>query len=419
MDAKIYKNLTTLCLPIINLYLAFRKRKGKEDILRFQERKGYPSIERPKGKIIWMHGASVGETVSMLPLVKKILQEDKNVHIIVTSGTVTSAEIMKNRLPARAFHQYIPVDMYSYAERFVNYWRPHVALWFESDFWPNLLYCTKEKNIPIILVNGRISNRSFKRWLKLPSFSRELQSMFTMSLGQTKEDAERLKMLGAKNVDSVGNLKFASEEAPYDENKLEILKKQTTGRIVFLAASTHFGEETVIAEIHKNLKQNVNNLLTIILPRHQNRGDLIRSDLENMNLNISQRSKNQDITNDTDIYLADTMGETGLFYRLSDVCFVGGSLVKHGGQNFLEPMKLNSATIVGPYMHNFKEMTHQALQKGAIYQVKNQAELQDKILFLLTDYKEKSKIIVKAREFTESQAEVLNLVFEKVKKWLD
>lgn len=414
-----YKNLTNAGLPLIKVYLNVRKRKGKEDLSRFGEREGIPSIKRPKGKIIWMHGASVGETLSMLPLINLITEKYPDYYVMVTSGTITSAEIMKKRLPERAFHQYIPVDIYAYAERFINYWKPHVALWFESDFWPNLLYCAKKSNVPVILLNGRISDRSFKRWQMFPSFSKELQSLFTMSLGQTKEDADRLRLLGAKETDSVGNLKFAMSDIPFDEEKLHTLQEQIGNRPVFLAASTHFGEETIIAEIHKELKNKIPELLTIIVPRHQTRGNLIKEDLIKMKLNVSQRTQNQGITENTDIYLADTIGEMGIFYRLAEVCFIGGSLVKHGGQNFLEPFKLSTAVIAGPYMYNFKEMTEKALKQKAIYQIENKDDLYEKAFTLLTNYKEKEVTIRNAKEFAQAEAEVLNLVFQKIKKWLD
>jgi len=414
-----YKNLTNAGLPLIKAYLNVRKKKGKEDLSRFHEREGIPSLKRPDGKIIWFHGASVGETLSMLPLIELILKEYPDIHVMVTSGTVTSADILQKRLPKRAFHQYIPVDIYAYAERFIDYWKPHAIFWFESDFWPNLLYCIKKAEIPLILLNGRISDRSFKRWQMFPSFSKELQEMFTFSFGQTKEDAERLRILGAKDTDCVGNLKFALSDIPFDKEKLQTLQKQIGTRPVFLAASTHFGEETIMAEVHKGLREKIPDLLTVIVPRHQTRGDLIKGDLSDMGLIVTQRSQKQDIDDKTDIYLADTIGEMGIFYRLAEVCFIGGSLIKHGGQNFLEPFKLNTAVIAGPYMYNFKEMTEKALQKQALYQITTKEELQEKIFSLLTNYEERQSTISNAREFAETEAEVVNLLFGKIKKWID
>ena len=197
------------------------------------------------------------------------------------------------------------------------------------------------------------------------------------------------------------------------------LQEERGNRPVSLAASTHFGEETIIAEIHKELKNKIPELLTIIVPRHQTRGNLIKEDLIKMKLNVSQRTQNQGITENTDIYLADTIGEMGIFYRLAEVCFIGGSLVKHGGQNFLEPFKLSTAVIAGPYMYNFKEMTEKALKQKAIYQIENKDDLYEKAFTLLTNYKEKEVTIRNAKEFAQAEAEVLNLVFQKIKKWLD
>lgn len=419
MKISTYRTATTLASCLISAHLEARKKKGKEDIARFDERLGIPSLPRPEGKLVWMHGASVGETISMLPLIDLILKTYPDIHILVTSGTVTSAEIMAKRLPERAFHQYIPVDIAKYAEKFIKFWHPDLALWFESDFWPNILSEAKLNEIPLILVNGRISDRSFKNWQKLPSLMKEIQGLFVLSLGQTKLDADRLKALGANEADCVGNIKFAGSDIPFDDKVLAELKAQIGTRPVFLAASTHFDEERKISLIHSELKKKIPNILTIIVPRHPVRGADIMGDIKLSPLTAVQRSRQQEITPDTDIYVADTIGEMGVFYRLAEVVFVGGSLVPHGGQNFLEPAKLDSAVIVGPFMDNFKEMTDNALAADAISLAKNEDDVFNIALTFLTDENKRQERIAKAKSFAQNEADVLIRVFGKIKKWLD
>ena len=255
MFIKIYNALITILYPlVIKRYINKRKESGKEDVKRFNERIGKPKLERPQGRLIWLHGASVGESVSMLPLIQKILDYAPDIHVMVTTGTVTSADIMNKRLPERAFHQFIPIDNPIFTTRFVKYWHPNVALWFESEFWPAMLSSIKRKNIPLILINGRISNKSFKRWQQFDFISKELLSCFTLCLGQSEEDAYRLHVLGAANTMCLGNLKYAGLPLPIDENKKKEFKKMVKDRPLWLASSTHNDEEFLIAKDHKRHK---------------------------------------------------------------------------------------------------------------------------------------------------------------------
>ena len=239
MFLKIYNALITILYPlVIKGYINKRKQIGKEDVARFNERIGRPKLPRPEGKLFWLHGASVGESVSMLPLINKILETYPDSHVMVTTGTVTSADVMQKRLPERAFHQFIPIDNPIFTTRFVKYWHPDVALWFESEFWPAVLTSIKRKNIPLILINGRISNKTFKRWQQFDFICKELLSCFSMCLGQSEEDAYRLRVLGAKETTCLGNLKYAGLPLPVDEkNKKEILK-QIGERKIWIASST-------------------------------------------------------------------------------------------------------------------------------------------------------------------------------------
>ena len=273
MLLKLYKTILTIMYPLaLNRYIEKRKKNGKEDLARFNERLGKASLPRPKGKLIWMHGASVGESVSMLPLISKLLEIYPDLHIMVTTGTVTSAEVMAKRLPDRAFHQYIPLEHPLHAARFIRHWKPDLVLWFESEFWPAMLSTIKKRNTPLILVNGRISNKSFRRWQQFEFAIKQILDCFTLCLGQSDEDTRRLSVLGAKKTASLGNLKYAGLPLPVDQTKKEIMQKQFANRPVWLVSSTHDDEESKIGRFLKDLQKKVPNLLTVIAPRHPHRG---------------------------------------------------------------------------------------------------------------------------------------------------
>ena len=407
-----YQCLCILLYPFILIFLCFRLIKKKEDKSRLNERLGFPKKERPKGKLVWLHGASVGECLSMLPLVKKMLDEDKEMHVMVTSGTVTSAELMKKRLPERAFHQFIPIDTPLATKRFVKHWQADAVLWFESDFWPNMLKAIKNNGAPLILLNGRISDKSFARWQKHPYIIKTIQSLFTLSFGQTKEDARRLEILGAQNVVSTGNLKFAAVNPPFDADELKKMHQQINNRPCWTMASTHEDEELQGVDIHLNLKKKYPSLLTIFVPRHPNRADILISQFEKKGLKVARRSKKEDITDETDIYMADTIGEMGLLYQLTDFVFVGGSLIPFGGQNMLEPMRLKRFVVIGPYAFNFKEIVATAKEKEALIEVKNKEELQEKLDLFLQNPNAFDSTKEHAEQLATSEMSVLDRVWK-------
>ncbi len=421
MFIKIYNFLITFLYPlVIKRYIEKRKQKGKEDLARFNERIGRPTIKRPEGKLIWLHGASVGESVSMLPLINKILDHYKDAHVMVTTGTTTSAEVMSKRLPERAFHQYFTIDNPFFTTRFVKHWRPDIVLWFESDFWPAMLSSIKRKNIPLLLINGRISNKSFKKWQQFDFVSKEILDCFTMCLGQSEEDAYRLRILGAKNALCLGNLKYAGLPSPIDEEEKQKMQKAFEKRTIWLASSTHDDEELRLAKIHKNLKAKYKDLLTIIVPRHPNRGAEIAQKLEKeLGLKTALRSDNEIIEESTDIYIANTIGEVGMWYDLSDIVFIGGSLIPHGGQNFIEPSRQKCAVIIGPHTHNFNDAMARAKKADAIIQINDVIELQDVItnLFDSPDLLDAKKSL--AYNWATSEAKVLDGILDKVKEYID
>lgn len=419
MFIKIYNALITILYPlVIKRYINKRKENGKEDVKRFNERVGRPTMKRPEGKLIWLHGASVGESVSMLPLIQRVLDSYPDAHVMVTTGTVTSADVMQKRLPERAFHQFIPIDNPIFTTRFVKHWHPDVALWFESELWPAMLSSIKRKNIPLILINGRISNKSFKRWQQFDFICKELLSCFTLCLGQSEEDAYRLRVLGAANSICLGNLKYAGLPLPIDEVKREEFVSQTQNRRIWLASATHDDEEVRIAKIHKRLKEKFPNLLTVIAPRHPQRGEDIQKKINNLELKTALRSRNEKITPQTDVYIADTIGEMGIWYDVINIVFIGGSLIPHGGQNFMEPSRVRDAVIVGPHMHNFTDAMNRAKKADAIIQITDTEELQDMITQL---FENKELLDAKrslAYNWATSEAKVLEGIMDKVKGFI-
>ena len=419
MFIKIYNTLITILYPlVIKRYIKKRQENGKEDIKRFNERIGRPNMKRPDGKLVWLHGASVGESVSMLPLIQKILDTYPEAHVMVTTGTVTSADVMQKRLPERAFHQFIPIDNPIFTARFLKHWHPDVALWFESELWPAILSGIKRKNIPLILINGRISNKSFKRWQQFDFISKELLGCFTLCLGQSEEDAYRLRVLGAKNALCLGNLKYAGLPLPIDEEKRTEFLKQSADRRMWLASATHNDEEIRIAKIHKRLIEKFPGLLTVIAPRHPQRGEEIQNRINELGLQTALRSKNEKITAKTDIYIADTIGEMGLWYDVINIVFIGGSLIPHGGQNFMEPSRVRDAVIVGPHMHNFTDAMNRAKKADAIIQVADTEELHDVVVQL---FENKELLDAKrslAYNWASSESKVLDGIMDKVKEFI-
>ena len=418
MFSKIYNRLITILYPlVIRSYVNKRKQIGKEDVNRFNERVGRPIKERPEGKLFWLHGASVGESVSMLPLINKILETYPDAHVMVTTGTVTSADVMQKRLPERAFHQFIPIDNPVFTNRFVKHWHPDVALWFESEFWPAVLSSIKRRNIPLILINGRISNKTFKRWQQFDFVCKELLSCFSLCLGQSEEDAYRLRVLGAPETVCLGNLKYAGLPLPIDEKAREDMLKQIGKRPFWLASSTHEDEEVRLAKLHKRLKEKFPDLLLIIAPRHPNRGEQIVEDIQKLGLSAALRSKQEKITPKTDVYVANTIGEMGLWYDLAKIVFIGGSLIPHGGQNFIEPSRVRDAVIVGPHMHNFTDAMNRAKKADAVMQVNDTAEMEELLTELLQNEAFLDAKRSLAYNWATSETKVLDGIMDKIKAY--
>ena len=420
----VYRLLTVLTTPFLPLLLQWRLHRGKEDAARLQERLGHSNAQCPMPNLLWIHAASMGESASMLPLIDAFLAKHPEWQVMVTTVTVTSAKLMATKLPPRAFHQFAPLDNPAVLRRFFAHWQPQLAFWIESELWPNMAKMTP---CPMHLINARMSERSFRRWQLCPSLLREMLQCFTAIFPQSEADAARFQTIIKRGaiaagvaegiggvspltvINCLGNLKYDAPPLTCDETELATLQASLGNRPFWLASSTHAGEEEQIAQVHLALKKTYPDLLTILVPRHAPRGDAIAAMLHERSLQLVQRSKNKTIKTQhpteqgeaaravgeseargrippqIEIYLADTMGELGLFYRLSEIVFIGGSLVPHGGQNLLEPARLNCAILCGQHMHNFAAVTAEMLRENAVIQVADAPALTAKVSTLLAD----------------------------------
>lgn len=361
-----------MLLPLWGAYFLYRLWKKKEDLSRIKERFGCASQPRPKGKLVWIHCASVGESISILPLVEVLIKKD--IFVLVTSGTRTSAKVLAQKLPyihpQKAVHQFVPIDFWPFVAKFMHHWKPDVSVFVESEFWTELLYSAPTP----ILINGRISENSFKAYKKFSGHISNLLRCFELALAQTQEDAHRLKKLGAQNVKVGGNLKFDAK-VPAPNAKVLAGWQQWKNKPVLLAASTHPGEEEQFAALFKTLKKQFKNLVLLVVPRHPERGPEVVKKLQELGCEAELRTLQPHPA--ADVYVADTIGELALWYSLASVAVVGGSFVRHGGQNPLEPVKLGTCTLCGPHMFNFTEMVDVLKQKGLLQQVESMKELEE------------------------------------------
>lgn len=414
-----YRLATVLGAPLIAAYLKRRLKRGKEDPARFSERLGRSELARPAGQLIWMHGASVGEALSMLPVIGEIVSRAGAPTVLVTSGTVTSARLMRERLPEGAIHQYVPVDRLPYVRAFLGHWRPDLAMWWEQELWPNLVSETHRQGIPMLLVNARMSPTSYQKWRRWRPIARALLRCFDLVLAQTNTDAERFRALGAGAVERMGNMKFSVPPLPYDQATLAEIRARTGLRPIWLAASTHDGEEAMALEVHRHVAAKNPDLLTIIAPRHPDRGAAIAEMLRGKGARVAVRSNSEPVTPDTDIYLVDTMGELGLFFRLAPIVFMGKSLVAAGGQNPIEPARLGAAVISGPHTWNFDEITAGMVAAGGLEVVADAAALADAVARDLAEPARAQARAQAALHYANAEAQVLETFMDRITPMLD
>ncbi len=380
-----YSFLTRILAPAVPAFLRRRAKRGKEEPARMHERLGRPTLPRPGGPLMWLHAASVGESLSVLPLIERLLAARPGMALLVTTGTVTSATLLESRLPKGAFHQYVPVDTPGAINGFLDHWRPDYAVLVESELWPNLISLTCARGIGMALINARMSASSVRGWRWWTATARALTGSFDVVLAQDETAATRLKLLGATGAIAAGNLKVDAPPPPAPDMLMGDLTRQLGGRVAWIAASTHPGEERIIAEAHQLLKQALPGLLTVIAPRHPERGSDLVQMLTGIGLNVAQRSAGQNVTGTTDIYMADTLGELGGFFRILTIVFMGGSLVRVGGHNPIEPALLGAALISGPHRHNFTDIYRAFDDNNACETVHDAASLAAAVGRLMAD----------------------------------
>ena len=349
-----YNILTNLAIIISPIIIIYRILKGKEDLKRVGEKFSIYS-QKKNNKKVWIHAASVGELMSIIPIIRKLEKNKKIKNILLSTSTTSSAKIFNKLKLKKTSHVYFPLDNNYIVKRFINYWQPELAIFIDSEIWPNMFNNLRIKNIPIIIMNARITQRSFNRWQIFPNFAKKVFGKISLALPQNLETLKYLKLFKVKDIRIAGNLKYYGQNDNHAHSK-KLLKNKFKNFKVWCAASTHYNEEILIGNLHKKLKKKEKKLITIIIPRHINRTNEIKEALNKLDLDCISHSSNQKIQKDTDIYLVDSYGESSRFYNLTNVSFVGGSIIKHGGQNPLEPARLGNYIVSGPNIKNFKEI---------------------------------------------------------------
>ena len=410
----VYRVLINLIIIISPLIILIRIIKNKEDKKRFKEKLCFFSLRRKKGKLIWFHGSSVGEIVSITPLVEKLENDPSIETILITSSTLSSSKILDKFNFKKVVHQFFPIDTSFLTKRFLDYWKPSLAVFIESEIWPNMMINIKKKSIPLILLNARITKKSFKRWKKI-SFSSELFKIFSVCLPQNFETQKYLYSLGAKKIKMLGNLKFSEPELNNKNEFKKNLKKYFNKKKIWCASSTHNTEEIICALTHQKLKLKYKNLLTIIIPRHIQRIHEIKKQFKNMDINFHLHSSKKKIENNTEIYLVDTYGETKNFFKVCKTVFLGGSIIKHGGQNPLEATRYGCEVIHGPNVSNFTEI-YKLLQKiNLSTKINNTAQLIKKVDLSLIKKSNSSKKINKLKKIGIT---ILRKNFNEIKNYI-
>ncbi len=411
-----YRLATAALAPAAPILLHRRILRGKEHMERTDERLGNSSKARPDGTLVWVHGASVGECVAALPLIDALM-DTIHCNVLVTSGTVTSAKVMHDRLPPKAIHQFVPIDTPAATARFLDHWKPQVGLFVDSDIWPNLILNARERDVRLALINARMSERSFRSWRWVRSAAADLLSSFKVCLAPDEEIGARFRMLGSPDVRVIGSLKADAPVLPADTEKLDALRAAIGPRPVFLASQTHAGEEETLLPAHDALRKSFPDLLTIIVPRHPQRGGDIAMLCGTRP--CKRRSAGELPDAATAVYIADTMGELGLFYRLARFCFVGGSLIRHGGQNPLEPAKLGCAVLAGPHTFNFTTAYEAVFAAQGIGPVNSTTDICSLSCKLLGNTAEAQRLGRAAAESARSLGGAVAKTVEVVVKMLD
>lgn len=421
----LYRLLTLLCGPLIFPLLRLRQKHEKETERSIDEKRALAFTKTRSVDIktlLWIHGASVGEAQSSLTLIEYLLDTYPDLHIMVTTGTLTSATLMEERLPERAFHQFCPLDHPAFIERFLNHWHPDAALWIESELWPNTLHAIKDHAIPAILLNAHMSPSSYKTWRILRPLAKTTLSVFNKVLCQTKTDKDHFNALGAKHCIVTDNIKYSATPLHVSTNDLITLQKAIAERPIWLYASTHDPEEEIACRTHEKLKKDIPNLLTLIVPRHPQRRNEIAINCAAYPLRLSFRGENKSLPHkEDDIYIADTLGELGLFYTISPIACIGRSLSKDGGggHNPIEAAQLGCAVLHGTHVQNLRDIYTEMHKKHACLSIKNETDLERTLSTLLRNKNSCAILQQAALSFAKEKTDVLKHIMKEITPLLD
>ena len=394
----LYRLLINLVLLISPLIIILRLIKKKEHPIRFKEKFCFFPIKRGNGKLVWFHGSSVGEILSIIPLVEKLEKNKSIKKILITSSTLSSSKVLTKFKLKKTVHQFFPIDANFLTKKFLDYWNPAIAIFVESEIWPNMLINVKKKSIPLVLLNARITKKSYKKWKMISLLSKFLFESFDISFPQNYETKKYLNSLGVKKIKFLGNLKFSESKTQKNIALNKNIEKIFKSRKIWCAASTHNGEEKICIEAHQKLKKKYKKLLTVIIPRHVHRVNNIYKEVNNMGFKVQIHSKKSKIKKDTDIYLVDTYGETKSFFKICNTVFLGGSIVNHGGQNPLEPARFGCKILHGPNIQNFTEVYRLLNKENLSFKFYNTNQLAKSINQSLNQNMNFSKKITKLKK---------------------
>ena len=352
----LYQTIVSFLIIISPIIILYRLIKKKEDFTRFKEKFSSPTKKRIKGKLIWFHGASIGEIMSIVPLIKNYEKDSSIKQILLTSSTLSSSKIIKKFKFKKTIHQFYPIDHFFFTNKFIKYWNPSIAIFIESEIWPCMFKNLNDKGIPLILLNARLTKKTFKKWMSIKGFARNIFNNISIAYPQNLETLYFLKQMKSKKINLIGNLKFTENYDEKHDNISGKLKTQLKRKKIWVASSTHKNEEIFCAKTHIILKKKIKNLLSIIIPRHVHRTKKIINEIKDLNLNVVTHSSNPKNLKGVDIYIVDTFGETKKFHKLGSSVFLGGSIVERGGQNPLEAARFGSKIFHGPNVDNFKDI---------------------------------------------------------------
>jgi 3-deoxy-D-manno-octulosonic-acid transferase len=411
----IYRLITNLIFLLSPIIILIRLLKKKEHPIRFKEKFGIYTEKKIVGKLIWFHGASVGEILSIIPLLEKLEKKSDIKQILVTSNTLSSSKILSNLKLKKTIHQFFPIDTNHHTKKFLSYWRPSAAIFIDSEIWPNMINNIKKESLSLILINARITKKSFKKWKMFKFSAKNIFQKFDICLSANLKSKNYLESLGARKIKYIGNLKFSQIEnnkTSLNKNIINVFKKKK----IWCASSTHYNEENICAETHKKLKSKYKNLLTIIIPRHIQRANKIKNEIQKLSLKVHMHNSQKQIHPQTDIYLVNSFGQTKSFFKICKTVFLGGSIIKHGGQNPLEAVRYGCNVIHGPNIWNFEEIYSLLKKHEVSNKIMNSSQLTTKIDKILSMKNNSKNIEIKINKLGDK---ILNSTFNEINYFIN